>query len=133
MKNLILDIVKQFEKPMLQPAQIGERQLYAISSFTSTTHINRKAANFFRVNEVYSKAERGNEKESEDVRRMNKVKSVTFKKGMKFFIFPFFIAFVLIVEGFRAILKFVEDTDVTSSEVENLQSENYYNEKNDNT
>lgn len=116
MKNLILDVVKQFEKPMLQPAQIGERQAYEISSFTSTTHINRKAANFFRVNEAYSRAERGNENESGDARKMNKVQTMTFKKVKKIFIFPFFIAFVLIVEGFRAILKFVEDTDVTSDE-----------------
>lgn len=131
MINLILEFVKQFEKQTLCPVQIGEEQAYLITPFTSTTQINRKAANFFGVNEAFSKAERGNVSESECARKMNKVQTMTFKKVIKFVIFPFFIGIVLLVEAFKAVLKYMEDTDVTTTETKYLKSENYYNEKND--
>jgi hypothetical protein len=62
---------------------------------------------------------------------MNKAQTMTFKKVIKFVIFPFFIGFVLLVEAFKAVLKYMEDTDVTTTETKYLKSENYYNEKND--
>lgn len=131
MKNLILEFVKQFEKKTLCPVQIGEEHAYLITPFTSTTQINRKAANFFGVNEAYSKAERGNLRESECARKMNKVQTMTFKKVIKFVMFPFFIGLVLFVEAFKAVLKYMEDTDVNPTDANFLKSENYYNEKND--